>query len=64
VILEDAANAVLITLAFLVVCIGVVEEAKVLDFLGKLNGSLVGEEMSNLIWLIHSIQVSRIDFIC
>ena len=62
--LKDIASAVLIVLALLVICIGVVEGAGVLDFLEGLGGSLVRRGTSNPIWPIHSIQASRVDFIC
>jgi len=54
-VLEDAAGIVPIALVLPVVCIGVVGGARVLDFLGKLGGSLVEGGKLNLIWLIHSI---------
>ena len=62
--LKDITSVVPIILTLSVVHIGVVEEARVLDFLGGLDSGLVGKGMSNLIWPIYSIQISRIDFIC
>jgi len=54
-VLKDVAGTVSIILALPVVCIGVVREARVLDFLGGLGSDLVGEGKLDLIWLIHSI---------
>jgi len=63
-VLEDVAGIVPIALTLPVVYIKVVGEAGVLDFLGGLDSSLVEGETSNSIWLVHSIQASRVDFIC
>ena len=62
--LEDAADTVPIAFALPVVCVRVVRRVRVLDFLKGLGSGLVKGRTLNSIWPIHSIQASRVDFIC